>query len=400
MSDLRNSWDSVDAMMRQGTASTFPAAVLLVQQRGHAVFYQAYGWLQPEHQHLPTRKDTLFDLASLTKLFTATAFMHLVAEKKISLHTPISEVLPELQGRFPILPGMDPYTKTPLPPDPTFHGQVVDARQITFWHLLTHTAGLAAWMDCCQPPDASPVPLPSQVSANTRRRRLQAVLRAPRFVYPPGQRLLYSDVGFILLGEAIERLAGMSLPAYFDQAIQRPLGMSQVTFTPLRHGVPCENIAPTELCAWRGRRLWGEVHDENAACLAGVAGHAGLFASAADVAKLGQSFLETSERPLPDSLKREMTREQAWMGAERRGLGWKLQTPTQSPVGQAFSSRSFGHTGFTGTSLWVDPDRELVVALLTNRVYDGRDGDAIARFRVRLHEAVVATVDASLEERP
>ncbi len=386
--------------MQQGTASTFPAAVLLVQHRGQVVFYRAYGWLQPEHERLPTGTDTWFDLASLTKLFTATAFMHLVAEGKIALDTPIMEVLPELQGRFPILPGMDPYAKTPLPPDPAFQGQVVDAGKITFWHVLTHTSGLAAWVDCCQPPLPGPVPLPTQVPASIRRRRLEALLRAPRFVYPPGQRLLYSDVGFILLGEAIERLAGMSLPAYFELAIQRPLGMTQVAFSPLDHGIPCEHIAPTEMCAWRGRRLWGEVHDENAACLAGVAGHAGLFASAEDVARLGQSFLETTERPLPHSLKGEMIREHVWMGTERRGLGWKLQTPTQSPVGRAFSSRSFGHTGFTGTSLWVDPDRELVVVLLTNRVYYGRDGDAIARFRVRLHEAVVATVDASLEERP
>ncbi len=400
MNALPSSWDSVDAVMQQGATSTFPAAVLLVQQKGNVVFHEAYGWLHPEHQCLPTRKDTLFDLASLTKLFTATAFMALVVARKVTLDTPIVQVLPEMKGRFPILPGMDPHTKKPLPPDPSLQGEVVNAGQVTFRHLLTHTAGLAAWMDCCSPPLASPAPLPSQIPASVRRRRFEAVLRAPRFVYPPGKGLLYSDVGFILLGVAIERLAKTPLPAYFAQVIQRPLGMSKVMFTPLNEGVPCEHIAPTEFCPWRRRRLWGEVHDENAACLGGVAGHAGLFASAEEVAKLGQSFLEASERPLPYPQKLEMVQEYAWQGAERRGLGWKLQTPTQSPVGQAFGLRSFGHTGFTGTSLWVDPDRELVVALLTNRVYMGRDGEAIARFRVRLHEAVVATVDASLEERP
>ncbi len=383
--------------MREGLASAFPAAVLWVQQRGKLSFRKAYGWLDPEERRLPTQLDTLFDLASLTKLFTATAFMTLVAAGKVTLDTPVARVLPEFGRRFPLQPGIDPHTKTPLPPSPAYQGRVVDASRVTFRHLLTHTAGLAAWMDCCQPPPPAPVPLPHQVAPATRRRRLQAILEAPRFVYPPGEGLQYSDVGFIALGEAVARLAGKPLPLYLTEAVLRPLGMSHTTYTPLAHGVARETIAPTERCPWRGRRLWGEVHDENAACLGGVAGHAGLFATAHDLVLLGECFLQTSSKPLPPALKAEMVREQAWIGDERRGLGWKLQTPAHSLIGQAFSPASFGHTGFTGTSLWVDPARALVVVLLTNRVYHGRDGEAIRRFRIDLHEAVAAAADASSE---
>lgn len=152
-------------------------------------------------------------------------------------------------------------------------------------------------------------------------------------------------------------------------------------------------MAPTELCAWRGRRLAGEVHDENAARLGGVAGHAGLFGTAGDLAALGQMYLEGG-RPLlrPDTVA-EMVRLQAEEGSTRRGLGFALWSPDPEASGNPFSQRAFGHTGFTGTALWVDPERDLVVASLTNRVYYGRDAAGITAFRVALHRAIVAAVD-------
>ena len=138
------------------------------------------------------------------------------------------------------------------------------------------------------------------------------------------------------------------------------------------------------------------MHDENAACLGGTAGHAGLFATAEDVAILGQIYANGGRfghvRLLSPPLAAEMTREQAAWGGTKRGLGWMLQPPTGSPIGQAFGANSYGHTGFTGTSLWIDPDRELAVVLLTNRVYYGRDPHAIKNFRVRLHDAVIAAI--------
>ncbi len=386
--------------MQQGLASTFPSGVLLVQHHGEVLFHRAYGWVDPETHNIATRRTTLFDLASLTKIFTASAFMTLVARGYVTLKTPISDVFPEMRGKHPLLPPIDPHSKTPLPPLPAYVGRKIDAHDVTFRHLLTHTSGLAAWMDCCHAASLSPVPLPHQVPQALRARRLSKVIHSPRFAFPPGETVHYSDVGFILLGETVERLSQKPLPEYLREAVLRPLGMQSTTYNPLAHGVPQTQIAPTENCPWRGRRLWGEVHDENAACLGGVAGHAGLFATAEDLARLGQSFLEHGRGFLPANLAAEMVQEHAYTGTERRGLGWKLQTTTGSPIGRAFRLQSFGHTGFTGTSLWVDPSRQLVVALLTNRVYFGRNGGPIAQFRVNLHNAVAATIDALSEEKP
>ena len=384
MTDL---WKPIDAIMTQGLDDVFPAAVLWIEYGGRVRFSRAYGWLHPETRTLPVSTDTWFDLASLTKLFTATALMTLAAQGRVALNEPIVNVIPEWRGMHPLQPAIDPVTKQIQPLSPNAAGRQVDAGEVTFWHLLTHTSGLAAWVDACQGY------LSEEISPEVGRTRLEAVLAAPRFVYPPGQGLVYSDVGFMVLGAAIQRLAGMPLADYLARAVLAPLGMTQIAYRPLDRGIPREQIAPTEFCAWRGRRIWGEVHDENAACLGGVAGHAGLFATAREVARLGACFLRGGDPILPGALASAMVLEQAWVGNERRGLGWKLQTPDSSPIGAAFGPRSFGHTGFTGTSLWVDPDRDVIVVLLTNRVYYGRDNSGIARVRIRLHEAVADLID-------
>ena len=392
MTDTRSEhahWDVIDDMMRQGLATTFPAAVLLIQQNGKTLFHRAYGWLDPEEKQWPVKRDVLFDLASLTKLYTATAFMTLVDKGSVTLETPVSEVLPEFTGIHRLQPGVDPHTKRPLPPDPAFFGKKVNADLITFRHLLTHTSGLAARVDLCQ--GAAGQQPPNHLPASTRRVRLDALLRAPRLVYPPGERFLYSDLGFILLGEAIERMSGMSLPDYLARAVFAPLGMADITFNPLARGIPRQRIAPTEFCQWRGRRIRGEVHDENAFCLGGVAGHAGFFATALDVAALGSCFLAGGKGVLSAETVTEMLRDQIHHDEELRGLGWQLKIDARPAP--SFSIRSFGHTGFTGTSLWVDPDRRLVVALLSNRVYYGRDSEAISRFRLRLHESIANVTD-------
>ena len=389
-------WGVIDDIMRQGLTSTFPAAVLLIQQNGKTLFHRAYGWLDPEEKQWPVERDVLFDLASLTKLFTATAFMTLVERGDVALETSVSAVLPEFTGIHPLQPGVDPHTKRLLPPDPAFAGKKVNVDLITFWHLLTHTSGLAAWDDLCR--GAAGQNPPHHLPASTRRARLDALLRAPRLVYPPEERFLYSDLGFILLGEAVERLSGMRLADYLVRAVFAPLGMADITFNPLARDAPRQRMAPTEFCRWRGRRMWGEVHDENAFCLGGVAGHAGLFATAQDVVALGTCLLAGGNGVLSAETVTEMLRDQIHHGEERRGLGWQLKTDARPAP--SFSIGSFGHTGFTGTSLWVDPRRALAVVLLTNRVYHGRDGEAIARFRVRLHNAVIAVADDLTERGP
>ena len=384
-------WLAVDTIMRDGVGRIFPAAVLHVRRGGQIVFERAYGWLDPDERARPTRRDTLFDLASLTKLFTATAFMTLADAGTVALDQPVRTVLPEFDGHRPIRPYADPLHPgqevAVVPPT----DETVDAGQVTFRHLLAHTSGLPAWN-----------PLYRLESAKAA---LQAVLTSP-FSYPTGTRVVYSDLGFILLGEAIARLAGQPLDAALDELVLQPLHLHSIHFRPLRPAPlrpvplrpaplrpaplpPATQIAPTEFCAWRGRRLWGEVHDENAARLGGVAGHAGLFGSAADVATLGQMYLAGGAPLLQAETVAEMTRLQAQDGATRRGLGWALWSPDPQASGHPFSELAYGHTGFTGTSLWIDPAHDLVVALLTNRVYYGRDPAWIRDFRLRLHKAVV-----------
>jgi CubicO group peptidase (beta-lactamase class C family) len=186
------------------------------------------------------------------------------------------------------------------------------------------------------------------------------------------------------------------LEHHVHQAVLRPLGLKHTTYNPLAHNVLAEHIVPTEFCAWRERRCVGEVHDENAASLGGVAGHAGLFSTAYEVAVLGQTYLNRGSygaaRMLSPKTVAEMTCVQVNLDDNPRGLGWLRRSQGWSSSGRRFGPRSYGHTGFTGTSLWVDPDRALVVALLTNRVYYGRDPAGIADFRPRLHDAVVEAI--------
>jgi CubicO group peptidase (beta-lactamase class C family) len=210
--------------------------------------------------------------------------------------------------------------------------------------------------------------------------------------YAPGSRVLYSDIGLILLGLCIEQLAGTSLDAAVVARVTQPLGLAHTRYLPVGAPAPAD-VAPTEICAWRGRRVVGEVHDENAAGLGGVSGHAGLFSTATDVAAFGQAML--GETLLRSTTVAEMAGLHAEFEGVRRGLGFALWSPDPEASGNPFSQRAYGHTGFTGTSLWVDPQRDLVVALLTNDVYAGREGRGIAPLRVRVHRAVVAAVDAA-----
>lgn len=386
-----------DHVMQDGVDRVFPAAVLLVARQGGVALHHAYGYLDPETHQRPTQTDSVFDLASLTKLFTATAFMTLVEAGRVALSTPVADVLPEFGGVRPIVPTEDPQTKDILPVDPAFVGQLVDARQVTFWHLLTHTSGLAAWRSLFRANgQEDQVPLPHQVPPDKRARRIASIYGQYGFAYPPGQRIVYSDLGLILLGEAIARLTGRALADSVHQIVLEPLDLVHTHYNPLAQSISPERVAPTEFCLWRQRRCTGEVHDENAASLGGVAGHAGLFSIAWEVAALGQMFLNggaySPVRLLSPDTVADMTRVQVDLEDNPRGLGWSQRSRNGSSSGQWFGPRSYGHTGFTGTSLWVDPDRALLVALLTNRVYYGRDPAGISDLRPRLHDAVVEAI--------
>ncbi|NLF75001.1 MAG: beta-lactamase family protein [Chloroflexi bacterium] len=382
--------------------TTFPALALAVVRDGDLLLDAAWGWLDPETQARPTRPEALFDLASVTKLFTVTAFLGLVSEGRAALDDPLVSVVPEFgaTGPRPLDGGQDPHTRAPLPMPDAARGQMADPARVTFRHLLTHTSGLAPWRDVYAaagpppPPPDQPDPLPRE----TRWAHGLRALCVYPFVGQPGDGIVrYSDLGLMLLGEAAARLHGTpgDLETVIRARVLEPLGLASATFNPLRHGNERTSIAPTEFDAdWRGRRCWGEVHDENACGLGGVAGHAGLFAAARDVAALGAAWLEADPRlGIAPDLVREATRQHAASDSVRRGLGWLLKSDDDSSAGALFSPASFGHTGFTGTSLWIDPERRLVVACLTNRVYRGRHFTGILAFRRALHDAIAREVD-------
>jgi CubicO group peptidase (beta-lactamase class C family) len=317
----------------------FPGAALVIGRRDTILFAKGYGrltWSAGSAAADPA--STLWDLASLTKVVvTTTALMLLVERGGVDLDAPVARYLPEFDG-----PG---------------------TAAVTVRHLLTHTSGLRAWL---------PLNRLARDSAAAMRIVFQQTPRVP-----PGTRMEYSDFNAILLGEIVRRTAGVPLDAFAAREIFAPLGLQQMMFRPPRRLIP--RIAPTGV--WRGHPVAGVVNDQNAARLGGVAGHAGLFGSAADLARFAQVMLREGAPPNgPRLLKAETVRAftaiavPARRGSSARTLGWEaLPTGEEvSSAGTLLGPRSYGHTGWTGTSLWIDPDRGLFVLLLTNRSYAPR----------------------------
>lgn len=386
----------LETLIDQHLGETFPACVVAVIKRGETVLKAAWGMVESD----PVTTETLFDLASVTKLFTITAFLSLVSAGKVGLHDPLTNVIPEFGAVTPrgMDGGQDPHSKIRLPTPTELIGKTVDPALVTFWHLLTHTSGLPAWRDVYNAAGPAPTP-PDQPDPVSRVERwskgLDALCHYP-FIGTPGGKVVYSDIGLILLGEATARLSALPLKQAIQQRVLDPLQLTSVQFNPVRDGgSPLARIAPTENDpTWRKRRAWGEVHDENACGLGGIAGHAGLFAHAHDVARFGQAWLTNpSEFGIDASLAAEAKRQHAETDGARRGLGFALKAHEDAAAGDLFSPNTYGHTGFTGTSLWIDPDNELVVTCLTNRVYPGREKPGIHEFRRALHDLLAASLN-------
>lgn len=382
-------WQTVHQLLADATADVAPAIVCRVEVGGEVVFEGAYGHLGTGRHAQPATPQSVFDFASLTKLFTAAACLRLISQGRMGLDDPVTRWVPEFGGVRPCDGTEDPLSKQPQPALPQWSGHPVDADQVTVAQLLTHTSGLPAWRSLYRACGAAPLfPLTPQQIAQRQRLGLIALCAYP-FRTPPGTDYLYSDIGLILLGVAMQRAGEFGdLADCLHRMALEPLGI-RARFNP----PPQEwaGIAATENDPWRERRLRGEVHDENAAGLGGVAGHAGLFGTAADLCRLGRLFLAGGEGLIAPGLVAESIREQVRSPEGiRRGLGWQLRSDPNPTCSAAFSPASFGHTGFTGTSLWCDPERDLCVALLTNRVYHGRDAAGIIRLRPALHAAVVA----------
>lgn len=366
-------YSGIDDCVHEHLGRTFPSCQVVAKRSGKVLYSKSYGFVDPEAGVQPTDPQTRFDLASVSKLLTVTAFLSLVQTGDVGLDQRVSEVVPKFSGERLIISQESPSRETESSPV----GEAVDVGDVTFRNLLAHTSGLPAW-----------VPLWRMPSREQRRR---AVVNS-ELAYPIGTRVLYSDLGLMLLGFALEKLVGDPLDQIVHRCVTDPLGLTTVGYGP----IPFESAAATEFSPHRNRRMRGEVHDENAWSLGGVAGHAGLFGSAEDLACFGEMYRRQGDPLLSSELVAEMTSLQAQEGAVRRGLGFALWSPDPEASSNPLSRSAFGHLGFTGTSLWIDPEREAVIACLTNRVYYGRDkGRAMDAFRVMLHRTVCEIVDAA-----
>ena len=342
----------------------YPGAVLVVGRHDTILFAQGYGHLTWNGTSPAVSVDsTLWDVASLTKVVATTpALMLLVEQGKVVLDAPVVRYLPDFNG-----PGTS---------------------GITVRHLLTHTSGLRATLPLREAPDSAAA--------------LRMVLTTLP-ISPPGTRMVYSDLNAILLGEIVRHVSGQTLDAFVTQAIYAPLGLDQqMLFRPPKRLVP--RIAPTNL--WRGHPIAGVVNDPSAGKLGGVSGNAGVFATARGLARFAQFML--NEGLLPDRprlLKKETVHQftqvavPARRGVSARTLGWEaLPTGEEtSSAGTLFGPHSYGHTGWTGTSLWIDPDRDVFVLLLTNRAYNPRVRNSFTRLkevRGRVADASARAADA------
>lgn len=324
------------------------ACVLRVERRGETETY-ATGTLCPDPSAGPDGPcvaESIFDLASLTKLATTALALALVRERVIELGTPLRELVPDFRG-----------------------GRKDD---VALAQVLTHTAGLLWWK-------------PLFKDARSLDEAVCLAAQEP-LAHDPGT-FVYSDLGYVMLTAGLARAGGASFADLVRERVLGPVEARTCAFGP-REAAAC---AATERDAeWRGRRLRGDVHDENAFAMGGVAGHAGLFGTAADVAALIRVFRDGAV--IGNELAGTARREHARGQNARRGVGLALRAPDGPMVGRHFSEDAYGHTGFTGTSGWVDPAQDLTVIILTNRVYFGRaNDDALYRFRIAVHEAVSAS---------
>jgi serine-type D-Ala-D-Ala carboxypeptidase len=362
----------IKTVIQEGAAqSVFPGAAVLVARQGRIVFsdHVGHGCLFPEPTPLSQR--TIFDLASLTKpLATALCMMKLVDEGKLLLDQTLNETLPD--------------------------GDLKDKGVLTLRSLLSHSAGLVEWKPFHEKLMRRP--------PHDRRKLLREWIIEEPLAYDPGKGNLYSDLGFMLLDWVIEEKTGMMLPHYVRNHFYGFLGLKRTFFAGtlgneaggvdlLSSGFSKEEFAATEDCPWRKRVLQGEVHDDNAWALGGYSGHAGLFSTAEEVYLMANALREHYLGMRADVFKpetvREFLRRQGLVEGSDWALGWDTRAPEGSSAGKYFSRNSVGHTGFTGTSLWMDLEKDVIAVLLTNRVHPRRDNDKIKQFRPLFHDAVM-----------
>jgi serine-type D-Ala-D-Ala carboxypeptidase len=336
----------------------FPCASIAITLQGRVIGLTAFGRFTYTAESPTATISTMFDLASVSKVVATTSMAMILYERGLlDLELPVADILPRFLRP---LENADPRR-----------------REITLHHLLAHSSGLPGYEKL-------------YLYTNDRESLLKAALSAP-LKYDPGSHAEYSDVGFMILGAALERLADESIDQFCAREVFAPLGMLHTAFNPPQSCKP--NIAPTaDDKTFRQRIVQGEVQDENASVMGGIAGHAGLFSTPADIASFADAMLRGGSPIVrPETLAIFTRRENSPRGSSR-ALGWDTpSSPSQS--GKYFSQESFGHLGYTGTSLWIDPVRKLSITLLTNRTWPDCANQEIKQIRPRFHDAVIAALE-------
>ena len=355
--------DKLKALLEAGLGEgVFPGVVLLVAKKGQVLFIEKAGYLSLIPERIPVKRDTIFDLASLTKpLSTTLCLMKLVDEGKLELDQTLSRLIPN-----------------PVPSD---------KENLTPRQLLSHSAGFTDW---------KPFYLDLVAYESDQRKGIlrEQILKDP-LAYSPGEDYLYSDLGFMILEWIIEEITGMSMREFVEKGFYLPLSLKRTFLSTVPLLMPFKKavFAATQDCPWRKRVIQGEVDDENAWALGGYSGHSGLFGPAEEVYVvvnlLREHYFGTRKDYFkPETVKAFLTRQDMVKGSDWC-LGWDSRAKENSSAGRHFSRNSVGHTGFTGTSVWADLDRDIIVILLTNRVHPTRENEKIKSFRPALHDLIM-----------
>ena len=346
----------VDSIIYNGiTEKAFPGAALLINLDGKTIYKKGFGNFTYDSDSPDVNPSTIYDLASLTKVIaTTTAAMICIDKNYFNLDDKVEKYIPEFGTN--------------------------EKENITIRNLLLHNSGLPAWKKF--------------YNKNLTKKQILSDVYSSELDYKTGSKTVYSDLGMIVLGKIIEKVTNASLDKFCEKEIFKPLKMNDTFFNPpdsVKYRIP-----PTENDTyWRNRLIKGEVHDETASLLGGVSGHAGLFSNVENIEKFLLMILNKGVYQNKKLINSEtidlFTKRQSQESS--RALGWDTKSETGSSAGNLFGKNSFGHTGFTGTSIWVDPDRNLFVVFLTNRVYPSRENKKLLSIRPKLHDAVIRAID-------
>jgi len=348
--------DSLKQFLQKSIAdSAFPGCAIAVGFQGDLLLQEGFGHYIYDPQSKKVNSQSIFDLASLTKVVVTTNVTMILYERGLlKLDWKVSEIIPAFKGP--------------------------DKEKVTIRHLLTHSSGLPAWQKL-------------YLNIKGKENIVQAICETG-LEYQPGTDYVYSDLGMILMQAIIESIVQKPLDLFFTENIAIPLGLKRTFYNPESRWI--NEILPTEISDWHKRLVHGFVHDENAYAMGGVSGHAGLFSCIEDLAVICQLYLNggiyAHQRIINTGTIELFTQRQNLVAGSTRALGWDTRSEQGSSAGDYMSLRAFGHTGFTGTSLWIDPEHQLFVVLLTNRVYTTRNNQKIQKVRPLVHNYVMKAI--------